>query len=216
MPPSINLGDSSFYDAFADPGWTLIYYFRFNHLTSINDSSGHELPQFNSPRIDMIVNIFHLLYIPPISVLGGHIGIETLLPIVDLQSHFDRPSVVLHNNGLNISDLTFGSFYQAKPIIVDDRPVFCWRGDVAFIAPIGGFDRSRDLNQSSGFWSITPYLATTLLPLPKWELSARFNYIYNFSTSRLANPPLHPGLHVPQWPGWTRSVDQLREFLCDY
>jgi hypothetical protein len=33
----------------------------------------------------------------------------------------------------------------------------------------------------------------TVLPLPKWEISARSNYIYNFSTSRGADPPVISG-----------------------
>jgi hypothetical protein len=61
------------------------------------------------------------------------------------------------------------------------------------VAPTGGFDASRDLNQSSGFWSITPYLAATVLPIPKWEISTRFSYDYNLSTTRGANPPTFPG-----------------------
>ena len=113
--------------------------------------------------------------------------------ITDFQSHFDPRGLVLHDNGFNIGDLTFGPFYQAKPVMVGGRQVLSWRAEIDFIAPIGGFDPTRDINQSSGFWSINPYISVTVLPLPKWEISARFNYIYNFSTSRGADPPVIPG-----------------------
>jgi Putative MetA-pathway of phenol degradation len=101
--------------------------------------------------------------------------------------------LVLRDNGFNMGDLTFGPFYQAKPVMVGGRQVLSWRAEIDFIAPTGGFDPTRDINQSSGFWSINPYISVTVLPLPKWEISARFNYIYNFSTSRGADPPVIPG-----------------------
>jgi hypothetical protein len=101
--------------------------------------------------------------------------------------------MVLQDNGLNFGDLTFGAAYQSKPISLWSQSVLSWRIDLDVSAPTGGFDSNKDINQSSGFWSVNPYLAVTLLPIPKWEISARFNYIYNFSTSRGSDPPQIPG-----------------------
>ena len=195
LPAGINLGSTSFYDGMGktDPGWSILYYARLNHFTAIKDSSGHDSPLFVNPRIDAIINTVQATYNLPISVPGGAVAINAEIPIIDFRSHFDPPGLVLHDNGFNLGDLTFGPLYQAKPIMVDGRPVFSWRVEIDFIAPIGGFDQSRDINQSSGFWSINPFISATVLPLPKWEISARFHYIYNFSTSRGANPPLIPG-----------------------
>lgn len=195
LPASLNLGSSSFYDGFGktDPGWVFLNYLRWNDFTSIKDSSGQDSPLFVNPRINVITNLFHGVYVSPIQVPNGAIAFEALLPIVDFQSHFDAAGRVLHDNGLNIGDTALGVIYQSRPISLGSQSVLSWRADLAFTAPTGGFDSSRDLNQSSGFWSVTPYLAVTLLPLPKWEISARFNYIYNFQTSRGSNPPQIPG-----------------------
>jgi hypothetical protein len=191
LPTGIDLGSSSFYDGFGrtDPGWAFLNYFRWNDFTSIKDSNGRNSPLFVDPHIDVISTVFHTVYVPPIQPPNGAISFEALLPIVDFQSHFNPPGVVLHDNGLNIGDTTFGVLYQSKPITLGSQSVLSWRVDLDFIAPTGGFDSDKDINQSSGFWSVSPYLAVTLLPLPKWEISARFNYIYNLPTSRGSNPP---------------------------
>ena len=191
LPAGINLGSSSFYDGFGstDPGWTFLNYFRWNDFTSIRDSNGQNSPLFVDPRIDVISTLFHAVYVSPIQAPNGAVAFEALLPIVDFQSHFSSPGKMLHDNGLNIGDATFAVLYQSKPITLGSQSVLSWRVDLAFIAPTGGFDSSKDINQGSGFWSVTPYVAVTLLPVPKWEISARFNYIYNLPTSLGSNPP---------------------------
>jgi len=195
IPAGLNFGDSSFYDGFGstDPGWTLFNYARWNDLNSLKDSSGHNSRLFVDPHIDVLSTVFQVVYIPPIAVSNGAIAFEAILPVADIQSHFNASGAVLRNNGFNFGDLTVGAAYQAKPISLWDQSVLSWRFDFDVSAPTGGFDGSMDINQSSGFWSLEPYLAVTLLPIPKWEVSVRFNYDYNFSTSRGSNPPQIPG-----------------------
>jgi len=195
LPSGLNLGSSSFYDGFGgtDPGWTLLDYLRWNDLTSIKDSEGRASPLFVHPHIDAVTNIFQLVYASPIPAPNGALSFEAILPVVGLHSHFDAPGAVLRDNGLDIGDLSLGAAYQSKPIPLGTRSLLSWRADLDVTAPTGGFDSEKDINQGSGFWSIDPYLAVTLLPITKWEISTRFNYIYNFSTSRGADPPQVPG-----------------------
>jgi hypothetical protein len=195
IPSGINLGSSSFYDGFGstDPGWTSLNYLRWIDFTSIKDGGGNNSPLFADPHINAISTLVHAVYVPPIAISGGAISFEALLPIVDFQSHFNAPGAVLQDNGLNFGDMTFGAAYQSKPISLGSQSVLSWRVDLDITAPTGGFDSNKNINQSSGFWSLSPYLALSLLPIPKWEVSARFNYIYNFSTSRGSDPPQIPG-----------------------
>ena len=142
LPAGTNLGTVSFYDAVGstDPGLTVQYYTRLNHYTSIMDSRGRESPLFVNPRIDVTTNTIQALYNPPISVPGGAIGIDTIIPITDFQSHFDPRGLALHDNGFNIGDLTFGPFYQAndRRHAVGGRQVLSWRAEIDFIAPDRG------------------------------------------------------------------------------
>lgn len=192
---SINLGSTSFYDGFgpSEPGLTTLTYLRWAHLTKVTDSSGNATPALVNPHIDSVAGVLQLSYAAPIEAPGGLFGFDFLLPVIGLSSGADAPGAPLRDNGVNIGDVTFGPFYQARPTISNGRPVFSWRAAFDVIAPTGGFDRSRDVNQSAGYWSINPYVAATVLPTPKWEISARFHYLYNFTTSKIANPPPIPG-----------------------
>ncbi|KAL6954008.1 hypothetical protein U1Q18_052356, partial [Sarracenia purpurea var. burkii] len=99
-------------------------------------------------------------------------------------------------HGTALGDVTFGPYVQFRPVMQGRRPVASIRLAVNAIAPTGGFDRSRDLNQGSGYWSINPYVAWTVLPAPGWEVSGRTQFLHNFRTSRIANPPPIPGFHL--------------------
>jgi hypothetical protein len=90
------------------------------------------------------------VYISPISVPNGALAFEAILPIVGFDSRFNPPGLELHDNGWNFADLTFGVDYQSKPISFGGTSVFSWRTGLDFVAPTGGFDASRDLNQGSG------------------------------------------------------------------
>lgn len=195
VPAGIDLGSSSFYDGFGgtDPGWVFLDYARWNHSTSIKDNAGENSALFVNPRIDSLSNLFHIVYISPIDIPGGALTAEVLLPIVGFDTRFNPSGVELQNHGWDIGDLTFGVDYQSRRIPLGNGSILSWRFGLDFIAPIGGFDANKDLNPGSGFWSITPYLAVTLLPITKWEISTRIIYDYNLSTIRGADPPRIPG-----------------------
>jgi hypothetical protein len=84
---------------------------------------------------------------------------------------------------------------QFRPVMAGARPVFSNRVEFDLIVPIGKYDPQKDINQGANFWSINPYWAATVLPLPHLELSARFNYLYNFKNHRPALGRLY-GLQV--------------------
>lgn len=196
LPSGLNLGLSSFYDGFTpvQPGTVaLVDYFKFEHLDEITNQSGHASSVFNNPRINAEINVLQAIWVSPVQFAGGVLGFTVLEPIVNIDSHFDGPGVILHNNGLGFGDTIFGPYFQSLPVISGGRPVFSYRLEFDTIAPTGAFDSRRDLNQGSGFWSIIPYFAFTALPTPELEISARIHYLYNFETSRAANPPPIPG-----------------------
>jgi hypothetical protein len=195
LPSGLDLGGSSFYDGFGgtDPGWVFLDFARWNHFTSIRDSNGRSVPLFVDPRIDAYSNLFHIVYVTPLKGPTGAFTVEVLLPVVGFDTEFNPRGSALRDNGLSIGDLTLGVDYQTHPVVFGDGSVLSWRAGLDVTAPTGSFDRTRDLNQGAGFWSIVPYAAVTVLPVPKWEVSARLSYDYNFSTSRAANVPSMPG-----------------------
>ena len=191
--PAVNLGFTSFYDGFAKftPGLAFIDYTRWQDLTSLTTSKGTEVPGLNNPNIQAFINLLQFFWVAPIHVPGGGVGFDVLLPLVELSSSFTQPGGNLRANGFATGDLNFGPFYQSAPMKLFGH-LFSWRTEFDIIAPSGGFNPNRDINQSSGFWSLNPYVAFTYLPVGGWEISARIWYLHNFTTNRISNPPFNP------------------------
>ncbi|WP_334184567.1 SphA family protein [Novosphingobium sp.] len=196
VPPNgINLGSTSFNDGFStlEPGITVLQYFRHNHLNSITDSNSHESSSFDDPRIDTTTSLTQFSITSPVTIGGNALGFDLLVPITRIDARFGNGGQRLADNGTKFGDLTFGPFLQFKPIMRNHRPIASFRIALDVIAPTGSFNSRRDLNQSSGYWSINPYVAWTALPAKGWEISGRAQYLYNFKTSKIPNAPEIPG-----------------------
>jgi len=199
-PAGINLGGTSFFDGFGrnQGGFTYLAYLQYAMAREIHGSlladgdDSKPLPIFNEPHIDVFVLINQLAYTVPEGLFGdqAHFGFNFLLPVIGFHTSFAPPppfpGTELKGNGFGIGDLTFGPTLQFRPTIVGGRPVFSHRFELDVVAPIGKYDPSIDINQSSNFVSIIPYWAATVLPLPHLEVSARLHYLYNFKNVRPA------------------------------
>jgi hypothetical protein len=199
QPAGINLGSTSFNDAFGvpAPNWIYEQYFQYFHYSAINDESGHAIgkPVFNNPGIDALVSLNQIVYVTPYKIAGETISATALLPLVNVSSHFDSPSLVnLQANGFGLGDLTFGPALQGPIIFKNGRPFFVQRFEFDTIAPTGSYNTHKDINQGAGFWSLNPHWAFTVLPVPGLEISARIHYLYNFKNSNPASSaPLPAG-----------------------
>ena len=185
----MNLGYTSFLDGFAplNPGCIYLQYLRHNSWDEIHDKSGNNIKAFKSPEIDVTVAQPQLFCNTPVKIFGGTLGVEARIPVTDLHSSFDASGPELQDNGFGVGDFAIAPYVQMPPMIRDGRPVFSQRFSLYVNAPTGKFDSHKDINQGSGYWSVNPYWAATWLPDPKWELSWRLHYMYNFETSKIAS-----------------------------
>ncbi len=195
-PAGINLGGTSFFDALGKytPGFVYQQYFQIQHFNGINDTNGNALPVFKDTSITAVVSLNQLIYVSPYHLFGGVLGGMAILPLTDLNASFAQDSLVKlkANRGVGVGDITWGPFIAFPPVIRGGRPVFAQRVEFDVVSPSGSYNTSMDINPSSGFWSINPYWAITLLPTPKTEISARFNYIHNFTNSQPASSETLP------------------------
>jgi len=170
-PAGINLGGSSFMDGFGgiDPGFVYQQYLQVEHYDSITDQNGRQVPIFQGTDINAVVSLNHFLYVSPYHLLGGALGAEALLPVVDLSAAFSpiSPAKLTADHGPALGDLTWGAFLQMLPVMSDGRPIFCQRFDFDVISPTGQYNHADNINPSSGFWSLAPYWAMTFLPTKK-------------------------------------------------
>lgn len=196
LPTGINTGGTSFFDGFSkpNPGWTAIQYLRRYDFDAIKDAHGDDVPVFRDPHIGSSVWVTQVAYLSDYKLFGGSLGITALAALVDLDTSFayDSP-VALRDNGAGLGDLTIGPYLQMAPVIRNGRPVFSQRFELDVLAPIGKFDRNRDVNQGAGYWSVLPSWAFSILPTPRWEISGRLNYLYNFRADKASNVPQGDG-----------------------
>ena len=183
-PAGINLGGTSFMDGFGktDPGFVYQQYFQVQHYNAINDQNGHSVPAFQGVGIDAVTSLNQFIYVSPYHLFGGSLGLDALLPIVNLNAAFapTSPEKLTAYRGLAFGDLTWGPFLQMPPVTIGQGMVFAQRFEFDVISPTGQSNQADNINPSSGFWSLNPFWAATLLPTPNTEFTTRVNYLHNF------------------------------------
>lgn len=185
-PSGINLGGTSFYDGFAGPpGLSHLTYLKFSTARSIRDNAGKDNGAFDNPKINVISLINQLSYYSPDTIGGGaHLGWSLLVPIISLDGDFGDNGAKLQDNGTGLGDVTVGPQIQFDPIVdTHGRPVFVQRLAFDTILPTGKYDKHKDLNPGSNYFSLNPYWAATWMPAPRWEVSWRLHYLYNFKNN---------------------------------
>jgi len=72
--PPVNLGDTSFQDGIANPGWLLEETINYYEASQFKDAQGGTIPGSN--ELTTISAVTHLAYISKLRLLGGYFGAE--------------------------------------------------------------------------------------------------------------------------------------------
>ncbi|MBB5391247.1 MULTISPECIES: transporter [unclassified Herbaspirillum] len=222
QPQGLNLGETSFMDGFSrtEPGWVYLPALRYSNGNAIKDGSGRDSAAFKDPRIDALTLVNHLSYTSPIRIGNATLGMNAILPVVYLDGRFGQPGATLTGGGTSIGDLTIGPSLQFAPVMGATGPLYSQRLELSFLLPTGHYNRNNDLNQGAGYYSINPYWAATLLPAPRWEISWRLHYLYNFKNTQPAGsaPLAYQGQTVRDtqagqaaWINLTTSYEVMRD-----
>ena len=193
QPGGLNLGVTSFYDGFSGPpGWAWQSTVRYSSANKIVDAKGHSSSVFSNPKIESTAIINQLSYAMPTSIGGWRPGFMVVLPVVALNSSFG-PGPSLRDGGTGVADMTLEASLQSEPVPnAAGSPLFVQRLSASFILPTGRYDRNVDINQGSGYASFNPYWAASLFPAPRWEVSWRLHYLYNFKNDKPASSAPRP------------------------
>jgi hypothetical protein len=184
--PPVNLGETSFEDGVANPGWFFEEITEFYHAGQFNGPDGTEVPGHN--ELTTASAISHLAYFTHYKLLGGYIGAEFLVPLVDanLDTTFAPPG---HEQG--VGDLIIAPvMLQWNNLKLFGKPFF-QRIDPDVVVPTGKYNPDRALNIGNNIVSVNPYYAFTIFPSEKLEFSARLHYLWNSQ-----NDDPYEGLHA--------------------
>lgn len=188
--PPVNLGDTSFEDGIAFPGWIAEEIVDYYYAGQVNDNNGDKVPGSN--KFISLSATTHVAYLSRLRLLDAFYGAEFLIPLADVESDAN-PGQNYRTQG--VGDLT------VSPFVVEwnnhklfGKPYF-HRLDLALVLPTGQYNRNQPINIGNNLVSVNPYYALTYVPTDKLELSARLHYLWN---SRNDQPFIGLGANTTQ------------------
>ncbi|WP_199100191.1 transporter [Dyella sp. ASV21] len=170
--PGVNLGATSFEDGGGGVGSMMQWSASRFHATRNYDADGQRL---STPYDKTLwVHRLHYAYTTPHVWLGGNVGVEAVVPLVDL----DLRIGATHGQARGVGNPSVGAYLQWR-----DRELFGWpfssRLSLPVVLPLGRYRADARLNTGSDYFSFSPYYAWTLRPSRRWEVSGRFMYLWN-------------------------------------
>jgi len=153
--PPVNLGDTSFQDAIAFPGWLVEETFSYYHANQFNDYQGHDRPGSN--RLTAMSAVTHVAWISNFRLLGGFYGAEILVPlaVLDFKTEFGPND---HDHGLG--DIAVSPFFIQWPEHKLFGLPFFQRLDLLFKLPTGDYSSHSAVNVGTNIYSFNPYYET--------------------------------------------------------
>jgi hypothetical protein len=176
--PAVNLGDTSFLDGIANPGWVEELIGQGVHNNKTANNSGQVQPE----RIDVNsgVALTHIAWLSHVRYLGAWYGAEVVLSA----AYVDTGG---HGVGHGFGDVTVGPVVLQWPKhSLFGIPIY-QRALLDIDTPVGRYSRYANVNIGNYAWDIHPYYAVTLFPIKKLETSWRIHYLWNGANT---SPPI--------------------------
>jgi protoheme IX farnesyltransferase len=168
--PAVNLGDTSFLDAPAGPGFVAEQIGDAAHDGTITDSAGNAVP--DASAVNSISGLTHIAWLGHKRVLGGWYGVEIVLSAAHVNAGTTGDA-----GGLGAT--TVSPFILQWPerrflgMAIDQR------ADVDFDLPTGQYSRTSSVNIRSNDFTVHPYYSITAFPRKRIETSWRVHYVWN-------------------------------------
>ena len=190
--PPLNLGLTDILDG-GVPGVGTFFteYVQVYQSDEFKDNNGNDIPGF--PRVSNILSMNQLVHVYKHKLLGAHIGVDVLLPVVSINGGS------LPTNPGVLGDLTAGPFLQWLDTKLLGRP-FVQRLELDFTFPTGQYDKNYALNPGSNLWVIEPYYAFTWFLTPQFSTSWRIHYTISTENDDVSPSPFN-GFSTKMTPG---------------
>lgn len=180
--PAVNLGDTSFLDGIANPGWVVELIGQGVHDDKTLSNTGQPVPGITD--VNSGASLLHIAWLAPKPrILGAWYGAE----VVVSAAYVDTGG---HGIGQGLGDVTLSPFILQWPKhTLFGMPIY-QRADLDFYAPLGRYSPDRSVNTGNNAWALNPYYAVTLYPAKRVETSWRVHYLWNATNHA---PPIATG-----------------------
>jgi hypothetical protein len=177
--PAVNLGDTSFLDAIAFPGWVVELIGQGVHDNKTLSNTGQVIPQITD--VNSGASLLHIAWIAPHPrILGAWYGTEIVLS----GAYVDTGG---HGVGQGLGDFTFAPIILQWPKHTFFGMPIYQRVTFDIDAPVGRYSPDHPINIGNNAWDIHPYYAVTLYPAKRIETSWRIHYLWDATNHA---PPL--------------------------
>jgi len=185
--PAVNLGDTTFLDGIAFPGWLAEVIGQGEHDNKTLSSTGQTVPGITD--VNSGASLLHIAWIAPHPrLLGAWYGTEVVLT----GAYVDTGG---HGIGQGMGASAFAPVILQWPKhTLFGMPIY-QRADLDVYTPTGHYSPNHPVNIGSNAWSLNPYYAVTLYPAKRFETSWRVHYLWN-STNHA--PPVDTGDNTTQ------------------
>jgi hypothetical protein len=166
--PPVNLGDTSFLDAIAGPGFMLEEIGDGNHSGKVVDGSGNS----TAANVNSISGLTHVAWISKSHLFGAWYGVELVQAVAHVSA--GAPGSASGFGDLTVSPLILQ--WEEKKIgqvRIVQRAVF------DFDLPTGEYQPAANVNLSGHAFTVHPYYAVTVFPTEHLETSWRVHYLWN-------------------------------------
>jgi len=183
--PPLNLGLTDILDGGPPgPGTYFTEYIQAYGSYHFKDSDGNSIS--GSPEVANVLSMNQVVHVYKHKLLGGHIGVTALLPVVAISGSGtfgppapgNPPANTVTTNPAVLGDLIVGPFLQWFDTKLLGRP-FIHRFELDIVTPTGQYDKNYIINPGSNIWTFEPYYAFTWFLTDKFSTSWRLMYDFH-------------------------------------
>lgn len=156
--------------ALPPPGTYFLNYFNFYTASSFKDKNGNSHPGLPNFELNAIANVFRLVHMTKLDLLGGNIGMQILVPIV----HLDLSVAGNGQKRTGLGDVIIDPFLWA----FHSKNLHFATGLDIYI-PTGTYDKNDMANISRNYWTFEPIVALSYFTDNGFEFSTKVMYDFN-------------------------------------
>jgi len=156
--------------ALPPPGTYFLNYFTFYTADSFKDKDGNDAAAVPNFKLNAVANVFRLVHMTKLDLLGGNVGMQLLLPIVNMDVSVAGTNQKRTGLGDVIVDPFIWAFHSKNLHYAFGLDIYI---------PTGTYDKNDLANISRNYWTFEPIAGLSYFSDDGYEFSTKVMYDFN-------------------------------------